>query len=70
MTERPSIRVLVCRADWHAATPEAQLARASWSVIDLLTLPTYLRLGFRPVALDPISEAAWYQWRANNPEAA
>lgn len=70
MTDRPTIRVLICRGDWTADTPEAQIRRASWLVIDLLAVPVWLRLGYRPVALDPISESAWYQWRANNPEAA
>jgi len=70
MTERPTIRVLVCRAVWDAATPDEQLRRAHFAVIDLLTVYDWLRRGYRPIGVDPEDEAAWRVWRANNPEAA
>lgn len=69
MDERPVITVLVCRADWTQGTPERQLWGASWSVIDLIQLPYYLNIGYRVVGLDPISEAAWHDWRRRHPEA-
>lgn len=69
MTERPSIRLLVVRGDWTASDPDRQVARASWAVIDLLQMPYYLNIGYRVVGLDPVSERAWWDWRADHPEA-
>jgi hypothetical protein len=33
-------------------------------------VPYYSNLGYRVLGLDPITEAAWRAWRAQNPEAA
>jgi hypothetical protein len=70
MDERPTLKVLMVRADWTRERPEEQVRYATWHVIDLLEVQYYRNLGYRVLGLDPITEAAWRAWRAQNPEAA
>jgi hypothetical protein len=69
--ERPRITVLMLRADDTRETPEAVFNHPhAWVVVDLLKVYDYMALGFKPLAVDPTSEAAWHAWRKKNPEAA
>lgn len=66
---RPAIRVLVVRGNWTASTPEGQMDGAVWARVDLRNVEACLMHGFRIVAIDPETEAAWREWRLRNPEA-
>lgn len=59
MTARPTLKVLVVKGDWREHEPEQQVPMGA----------SYGNLGYRVVALDPTTEAAWREWRADNPEA-
>jgi hypothetical protein len=70
--ERPVLKVLLMRAEWHRGDNPMLLTRHphSFVIVDILAVERYLELEYRVVALDPESEMAWRIWRDKHPEAA
>lgn len=70
--ERPVLKVLLMRAEWHRGENPLMLCRHphTFVLVDLLAVEAYQEMGYRVVALDPESELAWRIWRDKHPEAA
>lgn len=72
MSDAPPIEVLLLRADWRRDPLhlfDAPYTHA-WQAVNLLQVPHYLNLGYIPIALDPVSEAAYRRWRAADEDGA
>jgi hypothetical protein len=72
-SERPIVEILLVACEWSRVGTNPAHAMAGphcWLVTDLLKVPYYLSRGWQIVAVDPVSEAAWHEWRAAHPWAS